>query len=135
MMRRKLGTIARPAGRSWRTTKGFGRKVYDPNADTPAKYVGNLAQDRRALRGVANPEGQISAFADLVKGEGDPRSTRCRPSGPIAGVTFSKGAPGGPAVGELYKAREHARLRRAGAAAGYPPPDPARRPDGRSSSA
>jgi hypothetical protein len=44
MMRRKLGTIARPGWQIMANDKGFGRKVYDPNADTPAKYVANLGR-------------------------------------------------------------------------------------------
>jgi hypothetical protein len=41
-----------------------------------------------------------------VKGDGDPKTNLLQTLGPFAGVTFSKGAPGGPAVGEMYKARE-----------------------------
>jgi hypothetical protein len=52
------------------------------------------------------PEGQMNAAMDLVKGEGDPNVNAAQALGPLGGVTFSKGAPGGPAVGEMYKARE-----------------------------
>jgi hypothetical protein len=106
MMRRKLGTIARPGWQILANDRGFGRKVYDPNADTPAKYMLNLGRIAGHLAGSQFPEGQITAASDLVKGEGDANVAAAQAFGPIAGVTFSKGAPGGPAVGELYRARE-----------------------------
>jgi hypothetical protein len=52
------------------------------------------------------PEGQIRSAADLATGQGDPNVAAAQTFGPIAGVTFSHGAPGGPAMGELYRARE-----------------------------
>ena len=106
MMRRKLGTIARPAWQIMSNDAGFGRKVYDPNADTPAKYLANLGKIAKFLAESQLPEGQISAASDLVKGEGDATVNKLQAFGPVAGVTFSKGAPGGPAVGEMYHAKE-----------------------------
>jgi hypothetical protein len=106
MIRRKMGTVARPAWQIMSNDAGFGRKIYDPNADTPAKYIANLGRIAAHLAESQIPEGQISAFSDLVKGQGDPTVNKLQAFGPVAGVTFSKGAPGGPAVGELYHARE-----------------------------
>jgi len=106
MFRRKLGTLARPAWQIMANDAGFGRKVYDPNADTPAKYLKNLGLIAAHIVGSQAPEGQIGAGVDLVKGQGDSKVNALQALGPIAGVTFSKGAPGGPAVGELYHARE-----------------------------
>ena len=48
----------------------------------------------------------LEAAGDLIKGEGDAKLNMLQTFGPLAGLTFSKGAPGGPAVGELYRARE-----------------------------
>ena len=106
MFRRKLGTLARPAWQIMANDKGFGRKVYDPNADTLPKYMKNLGLIAAHIAGSQAPEGQIGAGVDLVKGEGDSKVNALQALGPVAGVTFSKGAPGGPAVGELYHARE-----------------------------
>ncbi len=106
MIRRKLGTIARPGWQILSNDQGFGRKVYDPNADTPAKYVGVLAAVIGHLVKSQFPEGQFNAASDLIKGEGDAKLNALQAFGPLAGITFSKGAPGGPAVGELYHARE-----------------------------
>jgi len=106
MLKRKLGTIARPAWQILSNDQGFGRKVYDPNADTPAKYIKNMGLMVQQMVKSQTPEGQIRAGADLATGQGDPNVAAAQTFGPIAGVTFSKGAPGGPAMGELYRARE-----------------------------
>jgi hypothetical protein len=105
MMRKKLGTIARPAWQIASNDAGFGRKIYDPDADTPGKYLKNLGLIAAHLAKSQFPEGQISAFSDLVKGEGDAKVNALQALGPFGGVTFSKGAPGGPAVGEMYASR------------------------------
>jgi hypothetical protein len=106
MLRRKLGTIARPGWQILANDKGFGRRVYDPNAKTPEEYLQNMGRIVRHIAGSQVPEGQIGAAADLARGEGDPTLNKLQTFGPLAGVTFSRGAPGGPAIGELYHARE-----------------------------
>jgi len=102
MLRKKQGTIARPLLQLLSNDGGFGRKIYDPTADTPASYAGNIWAIVKHLVGSQLPEGQITAFSDLVKGQGDAKVNALQALGPFAGVTFSKGAPGGPAVGEMY---------------------------------
>ena len=84
---------------------GFGRKIYDPAADSPEKYLQNAYLIAKHLALAQTPEGQVSALKDLVKGEGDAKVNALQAFGPFAGVTFSKGAPGGPAVGEMYASR------------------------------
>ena len=105
MMRKKLGTIARPAWQIASNDAGFGRKVYDPDADTPAKYLLNLGRIAAHIAGSQLPEGQIGAFSDLVKGEGDSKVAALQAFGPFLGTTFSKGAPGGPPMGIIYAVR------------------------------
>lgn len=105
MMRKKLGTLARPVWQVMNNDAGFGRKVYDPDADTPAKYLSNLWRIAYHIAASQFPTGQLAAFSDLVKGEGDKKVNAAQAFGPFLGVTFSKGAPGGPAVGEMYAAR------------------------------
>ncbi len=106
MMRRKLGTLARPVWQVMNNDAGFGRKIYDPDADTLPKYAMNVFRIIEHIAGSQLPEGQISAAHDLVTGQGDAKVNALQAFGPFAGVTFSKGAPGGPAVGEVYHARE-----------------------------
>ena len=105
MMRKKLSTIARPGWQIMNNDAGFGRKVYDPAADTPQKYLQNAYLIAKHLALAQTPEGQVSALKDLVKGEGDAKVNALQAFGPFAGVTFSKGAPGGPQVGEMYASR------------------------------
>lgn len=105
MIRRKEGTIARPIMATISNDKGFGRKVYDPNADTIPGYAMNAWKIAEHFMLAQTPEGQIRAVADLVKGDGDKYVNLAQAFGPTLGVTFSKGAPGGPAVGEMYHAR------------------------------
>jgi hypothetical protein len=108
MMRKKLSTTARPAWQIMSNDAGFGRKVYDPDADTPAKYMKNIGMIAAHLAKSQFPESQFDATVDLVKGVGDTKLNAAKAFGPFAGVTFSKGAPGGPAMGEIYAAkRQH----------------------------
>lgn len=107
MMKKKEGTIARPLMQILSNDAGFGRKIYDPQAATPAAYASNIWNVVKHIAGSQLPVGQITAFSDLVKGEGDAKVNALQALGPFAGFTFSKGAPGGPAVGELYDARAH----------------------------
>jgi hypothetical protein len=102
MIRKKLSTIARPMLQILANDAGFGRKVYEPNPDTTAKQLGVAIAIAKHLAGAQLPEGQINALSDLVKGEGDAKVNALQTFGPIAGVTFSKGAPGGPSTGFYY---------------------------------
>jgi hypothetical protein len=102
ILKRKEGTLARPFLQILSNDAGFGRKIYDPEADTPAKYAGTVWAIAKHIFGSQLPEGQITAISDLVKGEGDKTVNELQLAGPLAGVTFRKGAPGGEAVGEMY---------------------------------
>ncbi len=106
MLKRKMGTIVRPLWQILSNDKGFGRKIYDPTADTPEKYVKNMAALVWHLVQSQLPMGQLSAAKDLATGQGDAKLNALQAFGPLAGMTFSKGAPGGPAVGEMYHARQ-----------------------------
>lgn len=106
MMRRKMSTMARPAWQIMSNDKGFGRKVYDPNADSVGKYTKNIAKIFEHIATAQTPEIQISGAKNLITGEGDPTLSKFQTFGPLVGVTASRGAPGGPAMGELYKGRE-----------------------------
>lgn len=105
MARKKEGTLARPLLQIYSNDAGFGRKVYDPHAETLSERAGVIGAIAKHLIASQLPVGQISAFSDLVKGEGDKFVNMAQALGPFAGVTFSKGAPGGPAVGEMYDAK------------------------------
>jgi hypothetical protein len=102
MMRRKLGTIARPAWQIMNNDRASDARFTTLMPTRPGKYLSNLGKIAAHIAGSQLPEGQIGAFSDLVKGEGDAKVNAMQALGPFAGVTFSKGAPGGPAVGEMY---------------------------------
>lgn len=110
MLRKKLGTVARPTWQILANDAGFGRKVYDPTADAPEKYIKNAALIAWHIVKSQTPEGQIKAASDLATGQGDAKINALQALGPIAGITFSRGAPGGPAVGELYRSQEEHRF-------------------------
>lgn len=102
MLRKKEGTILRPLMQIYSNDAGFGRKIYDPDAETAASKAGVIWAITKHLMSSQLPVGQIGAFSDLIHGQGDSKVNALQAFGPFAGVTFSKGAPGGPAVGEMY---------------------------------
>jgi hypothetical protein len=106
MVRRKLGTFVRPALEIVSNDKGFGRKVYDPYADTPTEWIKNAGRIAQLIIGEQLPLQSIQAAKDALSGAGDKKVALLQSLGPFAGLTFSKGAPGGEAVGELYHARD-----------------------------
>ena len=81
--------------------KGFGRHVYnssDSTMQTAAKIIGQYMQAQL-------PMDQIEAGKDLLLGKTKALDAE-KMIGRTIGVTFRKGAPGGPAVGELFRLRE-----------------------------
>jgi|GEM_PF-3971682 len=106
MVRRKLGTLARPAWQVLSNDQGFGRKVYNPNANTPAEWADNAGKIVQLFMQDQLPMQSITAARDYLAGKGDATINALQALGPFGGVTFSKGAPGGEAVGEMYHARE-----------------------------
>lgn len=106
ILKAKEGTIAKPIFQVLSNDIGFGRKVYDPSADTVTKSVTNIGNIAKLFIAAQLPSNQLSALSDLYKGEGDTKTNLLQAFGPVAGMTFSKGAPGGPQVGEFYAARE-----------------------------
>lgn len=112
MLKNKLGTIARPGWQIMTNDAGFGRKIYDPTADTPAKYLDNLGRVVAHLVKAQFPEGQISVLSDLGRSEGDTKLNVMQALGPVAGVTFSRGHPAGPASGEIAAQQERQKTAR-----------------------
>jgi hypothetical protein len=116
MVRRKMSTMARPAYQIMSNDKGFGRKLYDPYAETPADWAKNIGRIVTAIGEQQIPIESIKAGIELAKGrEANAEMNKLKILGPLAGVTFSKGAPGGPAAGILYRSedRYHFRLNEA----------------------
>jgi hypothetical protein len=106
MAKRKASTYLRPAMQVVANDKGFGHKVYNPKAETLGEKGQVLVDILKHFAMAQTPEGQIEATKSLAKGEGDQKLNALQTFGPVAGVTFSRGAPGGPAEGERFHARE-----------------------------
>jgi len=106
---RKMGTIARPVWEIMSNDKGFGRKVYDPHIDSATSSLGAAWEMAKVLVESQLPMTQMQAFGNLVKGEGDKTINLLQTIGPFLPPPFtftaSKGAPGGPAVGEYYDSK------------------------------
>jgi hypothetical protein len=106
---RKMGTIARPAWEIMSNDKGFGRKVFDPHIDSATSSLNAAWEISKVLVESQLPMTQMEAFGRLVKGEGDQKLNTLQTVGPFLPPPFtftaSKGAPGGPAVGEYYNAK------------------------------
>jgi hypothetical protein len=69
------------------------------------RYAWNVGEIAKHLIGSQLPVGQLGAAHDLVTGDGDKNVNLLQLALPLAGVTLSRGAPGGPAVGEMYDAK------------------------------
>lgn len=107
MMHKKLSTWARPLSEIWANDKGFGRKVYDKNADlTTWEQVKNVGRIAWHLMKSQVPVDWGQSIADYASGHGDETTNLLKSVGPIAGMTFSKGAPTGPEYGDILKEKE-----------------------------
>ncbi len=113
MMRRKVGTIIRPLLQVYANDQGFGREVYKPDAKT-LREIARAVFDA-VMHVVADQFPVDSATAakdiviDLKEGREPNKLDELKAVGPLAGVTFSKGAPGGPAVGEMFEVEKRHR--------------------------
>lgn len=110
MMKRKESTFLRPIIQTFENDKGFGRRVYNP--DEPGimgtvHAVGNIVKNFMTQQ---IPNESLQALINTASDKGTEMDAY-KIVGPLLGLTFSKGAPGGPAVGLMYKT-EHDRRER-----------------------
>lgn len=107
-LKKKLGTFARPTYEALTNDAGFGRHVYDPNAHGAAAVAKDVGKIIQLYIGSQVPLDSLKSAANLLM-ENDKQNKEIdvyKTLGPLVGVTFSKGAPGGPAVGAMYSLRE-----------------------------
>lgn len=107
-LHQKLSPYGRLVSAIWSNDKGFGRKLYDPYDHTAhgvAKNVGRIVWD--TMQSIA-PTGQLQGLKDaVVGGPGvDQKTAALQALLPVAGITVSKGAPGGPAMGDYFAAKD-----------------------------
>jgi hypothetical protein len=103
-LKAKFSTILRPTWQVLTNDAGFGRQVYDPKAKGVSGLVTNLGHVVSLYLSSQIPLDSLKSAAATLKGDGSEIDSY-KALGPMAGVTFSKGAPGGPGVGELYELR------------------------------
>ncbi len=112
-LKRKLSPYARFVYAVAANDKGFGQKLYDPYASTPldvAKNIGRIAWDvMDSILPMTLIEG-VSDFISPQKGKGRMEGA-IETALPLAGITVSHGAPGGPEVGKLYRDEDKQRFR------------------------
>lgn len=110
MFRRKMGTIVRPALDLLENDKGFGRKIYDPDIHTPTQALSAAWNIAGYFVEQSSGLTSLAAGYHLLRGEGNFETNLAQTIGPWLPPPFtftaSKGAPGGPAIGEMYAARE-----------------------------
>lgn len=109
MVHRKLSTLVRPAIDIFNNQDYAGRKIYNPYAETYEEQVRNAARIAMHYMAAQGPEGAIKAAWDLLTGtptKDEAKIDTAQLLGPMVGLMFSTGAPGGPAIGELMKAKK-----------------------------
>ena len=110
MFTRKEGTFIKPMLEILNNDKGYGQHIYDPEWHGTLEWINgtrNVLEHLFAaqvptdmIQGIASTTGLSNAvgYADAPSTEID----RLKAVGPWLGVTFSKGAPGGPQKGFEY---------------------------------
>jgi hypothetical protein len=107
MLLRKQGTVMRPITQLIQNDKGFGRRVYDPDATGPGGALKNIGRIAWNFMAQQYPADSVRSVGDMIAGKADP-TDKLKAVGPLVGLTFSKGAPGGPEVGaQYYVERKH----------------------------
>ena len=116
-LKAKFSTILHPTWQTLTNDAGFGRQVYDPKAKGISGLVTNLGHVVSLYLSSQVPLDSLKSAAATLKGDGSEIDTY-KALGPLAGVTFSKGAPGGPGVGELFELRRQRDAKQAAAMPG-----------------
>jgi hypothetical protein len=107
MLKRKQGTLARPTLQMLNNDKGFGHPIWDDSEKGIKGVVDRLGSVVWNYMIQQIPMDSLVAAGKIAKGKGD-QTDALKVIGPLLGLTFSRGAPGGPAVGELFAAeKEH----------------------------
>lgn len=104
---RKLSPYGRLMYQLASNDKGFGQKLYDPYDKTPTAMLKNAGRIVWAFLGGMLPLDQFRAVDDLMTQESADKSTATLQAlAPLAGLTISRGAPGGPPMADIYAVRE-----------------------------
>ncbi len=124
---RKLSPFAKFAMELQSNDKGFGRKLYDPYDQTAAGDLRNISRVvlgadisnvrspddfSGGLLGSVAPVGVVQGVAHLgSKNRQEGSTALLQTMLPLFGITVSKGSPGGPASGDIYRALDEQTFR------------------------
>ncbi len=106
MITRKMGTIARPLYQVLANDAGFGHQLYDPYTKTTSGEIANIGNIVSAFMGDQVPLASIKAARDMLAGRGDQKLEAAQVAGPLLGLTFSRGYPGGEAGAVVNRTRQ-----------------------------
>jgi hypothetical protein len=108
LIKKKLSPFGHAAYGLISNDKGFGQKIYDPYDTTATGYFKNLARIAEFTFDSMLPVGPFEALHEMGKpgSKGDATTKAMQLTLPLMGVTVSKGAPGGPAMGQLYASKD-----------------------------
>jgi hypothetical protein len=99
----KESQLVRPLQQIWNNDNGIGQRIYDPDAEGIGGVVKNAGRIAKLFATQMIPADAIQGALDWKNGSASDVD-KLKVVGPFAGLTFSKGAPGGPAVGAMYDA-------------------------------
>jgi len=111
IMLRKLSFLGKLMYEVAANDRGFGHKIIGPDDKGIYGYgavIGRLGYD--VIIGTL-PMSQYDAVNDYFHGTGDKKSAALAAMLPLAGITISPGAPGGPGMADIYNAKESQRFR------------------------
>lgn len=109
MLDNKLSPIVKPLKEIQANQNGIGKHVYNPYADTPQEYVANATKAIWHFMAAQVPGDTLATAWELISDKNltpdQKRLDTLKLVGQISGFTFSQGAQGGPAMGELFRGR------------------------------
>ncbi len=103
---RKLSPFGHLVNGLWSNDKGFGQKIYDPYDTSAQGYAKNMARVAEFAMESVLPISPFKALSSLGSDKGETQTKIEQILLPMIGITVSKGAPGGPAMGQLYASRD-----------------------------
>lgn len=108
MMRKKSSTVVGPAMDIYKNSDYFGHPIYDKGARGVSGMAENLGKVVSHLMSAQIPQDSIVSSYKILTGATDKDIDKMKVLGPLLGITFSKGYPGGPEAAILSAAsRRH----------------------------
>jgi hypothetical protein len=100
-LHKKEGTLAKPILDIYNNSDYFGHKVYNDKTPDIGDKLGMMKDVTLHILSAGVPADTIKAAGNLISGKGDKEMSMAKIALPMAGLTVSKGYPGGPEAGVL----------------------------------